>query len=55
MSSPGASKGADEQTAEASRLEELDVDFQDQDDIERDITRKVSFISTVTLLPLIFT
>ncbi|KAJ5179448.1 DNA repair protein rhp26 [Penicillium capsulatum] len=40
MASPGDSSTSNVQAAEASRLQELDVDVQDQDDIERDITRK---------------
>lgn len=50
MTSPDAPNLPNAQAAEASRLQELDVDVQDQDEIERDITRKVSFISHLILL-----
>lgn len=35
---------ADNAATEASRLQELHADVRDQDDLERDITRKVSFV-----------
>lgn len=39
---------------EASRLQELNADVRDQDDLERDITRKVGVTSHLTLPKLIF-
>lgn len=48
MTSPD---GINVQTAaEASRLQELNADVQNRDDLERDITRKVSLVSSQTPL-----
>jgi hypothetical protein len=43
MASPNSTNAA----AEASRLQELNADVRNQDDLERDITRQVNFTSLV--------
>lgn len=47
---------ASNEATEASRLQELNADVRDQDDLERDITRKVNvtphlIVQTLTFLP----
>ena len=53
MASPAATNS--QAATEATRLQALDVDVQDQDDVERGITRKVSFISASPSLSLLCT
>lgn len=43
---------ASNEATEASRLQALNADVRDQDDLERDITRKVRILSYLTLLRL---